>query len=274
MITNIGGAAHKGDDMNHVMSRALVPVLTILMAGLLQSCTSPDGDGGNGSEPSDAAGAPGELPAAAQSPSTQSIQQPAIRVNPGAGPPGATIAVAGQGFEMACGVDLLLDAVDALGSAVVGDAGTFSVQLVVPESAEEGDHSVVAEGRESDGESCTQPIDETAETDFIITAPMPLITLAVLEGRPGTAVEVEGRGFCADTACSPVTLLIDGQTSATDVAVEDDGTFVAEAFVPAIDAAGEVAVVAIQSDVQGMELRAFGELIVTVKPDEPPVVIQ
>ena len=103
---------------------------------------------------------------------------------------------------------------------------------------------------------------------------MPIIELTVHDGRPGSDVEVLGRGFCAAAECSPVTLLIDGQVTTSGVEVAEDGTFSSAAMVPAIDAAGAVSVVAAQTAADGSALRGFGELFVTVRPNEEPPVIQ
>jgi hypothetical protein len=244
----------------------------LLAAGLLQAC----GGGGGDAEPDAAAAAAGGLNAPQRAAAADAAPDP-LTVFPTSGPPGATIAAFGEGFQGRCGVDLFLDAVadPPLGTADVTRDGTYSTQMIIPEETASGLHTLLVRARSLLGQACTEVAATTDQETFTVTAREPVIEVQALEGRPGGAVEVRGRGFCADAACSPVMILINGQTAAGDVAVNADGTFVVDATVPAISAAGPVAVVAVQQDAAGGEARAFGEIIVTVRPNgpRPPPVI-
>ena len=198
-----------------------------------------------------------------------------IGIHPLSGPSGSTVAISGKGFGNACGAQLYLRSLggENLASSSVGD-GSFKLQAVLPEALEPGELSIVGELLTSDGTACTQSSGTTFETKFAIMDEMPIIELALHDGRPGSDVGVTGRGFCSDPECSGVTLLIDGQVATSGVEVAEDGTFSSAAMVPAIDAAGAVAVVAVQTAADGSALRGFGELFVTVRPNEEPPVVQ
>ena len=245
---------------------------TILFAGcLLQGCGG-GGEGGNDTG-ADAAVSGARLPQSAASADAAAPPDP-LTLLPVSGPPGSSVAAFGAGFQGHCGVDLFLDTTaNALGATDVQTDGTYSTQIIIPEDAASGPHLLLVRGRTLAGEACNESAATTAEETFTVTAQRPVISLLTLEGRPGLTVEVHGRGFCAETACSAVTILIDGQVAASGVTVGADGTFVADAAVPAISAAGSVGVTALQQDAAGLESRAFGELIVTVRPNQPRPVI-
>jgi len=238
--------------------------LALLSALIIQGC---GGSGGSGTESVTRPNSNDGGPAIGGSASSK------IGVHPAAGPAGSTIAVSGKGFAGACGASLYLGQAggESLGKATIRD-GEFMTQGNLPESVGSGDLMIAGELLESDGQGCTKATGEVFQASFEVTGEMPIIMLAQIDGRPGTAVAVDGRNFCADAECSPVTILIDGQVAGSDIAVGEDGTFIAEAIVPAIDAAGPVAVVALQLAADGTEHRAFGELTVTVKPDQDPVI--
>ena len=246
--------------MKRVTLNTVTPLLAMTVAIFIQGCGSSGGgnDASNRSANANTGSASNEF-----------------SIHPLSGPAGSTVAISGRGFADNCGAALFLkkSGGESLADATISD-GTFNVQAVLPDTAASGELVIVGDLLKSDGQACTQSTGTTFETRFDVTGPMPIITLAALDGRPGTAVDVQGRGFCPDAGCSPVTVLIDGQAAASDVAVEGDGTFNIGALVPAIDAAGMVAVVALQTDAAGSELRGFGELIVTVRPNEKPPVIQ
>jgi len=245
------------------------PLVAMSLAIFIQGCGGGSGGGSDRNNPASVTSKPTASGAGV------SEQKSEAGVHPTSGPSGSTVAISGRGFADACGVALFLGQAggESLAEAPIDD-GSFNVQAVLPEALEPGELVIVGDILETDGQACTQSMGASFETSFEVTGSMPIITLAVLEGRPGTEVDVQGRGFCADPECSGVTLLIDGQVAAAGIAVADDGTFTAGAFVPAIDAAGAVAVVATQTDADGMELRGFGELIVTVRPNEEPPVVQ
>jgi len=254
--------------MRHVTSNPFLWPCLLSVSCLLAACGGGGGDDSNG-----------DVGALSPDRSAQSTDAAAeapdlLIVFPTAAPSGSSVAAFGGGFEGRCGVELFLDTSEnSLGTADVEEDGTYSTQVIIPEDVEAGDHLVLVEGRDSSEQGCTEPVTVGAEVPFRVTAMRPVIELAD-EARPGTTVEVHGRGFCAASECSSVTLLLDGQIGAQDVAVEADGTFVAEAIVPAITAAGGVNVVAVQTSADGSELRAFGELTVTVRPDRSEEVIQ
>lgn len=245
-------------------------VLRVLMLGtsiLLQSC------GGSGPDQ----GAAGETEGGVRSLSTaQELAEDTLSVFPSSGPPGATVAVTGGGFRGNCGVAIFLDVAGGvlLGNASVDQDGSYAGQFIVPPDTVEGEHDVIVEGRVEENGACETPSDLSVTGSLTVSAIEPLITLSALEGRPGLTVDVDGRGFCPAAECSVVTILVDGQVGAEGITVEEDGTFNAAAFVPAIDAAGPVAVVAAQIDASANELRAFAELVVTIKPNERDPVVQ
>jgi hypothetical protein len=238
---------------------------------LLQGC---GGGGENGDATgTDAAVSGTRLPQSATAADEAAPPDP-LTLLPVSGPPGSSVAAFGEGFQGHCGVDLFLDTTATpLGATDVKTDGTYSTQVIIPEDTASGPHPLLVRGRTLAGETCSESAATTAEETFTVTARRPVISLLTLEGRPGLTVEVQGRGFCAETACSGATILIDGQVAATGVTVGADGTFIAEAAVPAISAAGSVAVTALQQDAGGLESRAFGELIVTVRPNQPRPVI-
>lgn len=257
-----------GISMKQATSIALAWPTILFAACLLQGC----GGGGGDAEPDAATAAGARLPQSATGADT-ALADP-LSLSPVSGPPGSSVAAFGEGFQGRCGIDLFLDTVaNVLGAAEVKTDGTYSTQVIVPEDTASGPHTVLVRGRNLVGELCTEPVTTTAEETFTVTARIPVISLQTLEGRPGLTAEVRGRGFCAESACSAVTILIDGQVAASDVTVDADGTFVTDAAVPAISAAGSVAVTALQRDAGGLESRAFGELIVTVRPNQPRPVI-
>ena len=191
-----------------------------------------------------------------------------VSIHPEAGPAGSTVAISGRGFTAACRATLHVDSIggEQLGGVDIAN-GEFDIQVVIPEASPVGTLLIVGDLLEATGQDCTQSTGTNFETAFEVTGTMPIIVLASLEGRPGATVAVDGRGFCGAAACSAATLLIDGQVAARDIAVASDGTFSTDVIVPAIDAAGAVAVVALQTGAGGETLRAFGELVVTVRPN-------
>jgi hypothetical protein len=199
-------------------------------------------------------------------------QKPLIALEPGSGPPESTVVAKGSGFRGDCRVRLSLagESFPPLGSADVDRSGAFSAEITIPAQASEGEHIVLVEGLRPGTQGCEAPSDNRAQATFVVhpgeTAP-PALTIDTVEARPGSTVRVAGRGFCAETGCSTVTVLIDGQVGARDVKVIAGGTFSAEARVPAINTAGRIAVAAVQTLADGTEIRAFGELEVTPRPN-------
>ena len=254
--------------MKPLMLARGTPFLAILVASIIQGCGGSGGAGNDANKPTASQGGSSGPGTSVNSATGE------VGIHPKSGPAGSTIAISGQGFVNVCRAALFLEKAggESLAEATISD-GAFAVQAVLPETVASGDLVIVGELLESDGQGCTQSTGTTFETTFSVAGRMPIITLALMDGRPGTAVDVTGRGFCAEPDCSPVTLLIDGQVAASGVPVESDGTFNTGAIVPAIDAAGAVAVVATQTDAGGSELRGFGELFVTVRPKEEPPVI-
>lgn len=179
-----------------------------------------------------------------------------------AGAPGDVVLVQGEGFGEDCRVSVSMEGQPLADARSAG--GGFAVQAVIPEGAARGVHTVTA--RTAGGSACNRAADGVA-IPLAVTEPRPVINLAGAEGRPGGVVAVAGRGFCSAAACSPVTVLMNGFVAADDVPVEADGTFLADALVPAVEAAGAIVVAAVQTSESGDPLRAFGDIVVTVKPD-------
>src|SRR5262249_48231552 len=161
-------------------------------------------------------------------------------------------------------------------SAEVDRSGSFAARIAIPEQAAEGRHAVLARALRRGAKGCVEPSGNRAEAPFVVTprgpAP-PTLVIDTPEARPGSAVHVAGRGFCGEAGCSPATTLSGGQVAAGDVKVSPAGTFSAMARVPAINPAGKIAVVAVQTLADQSEIRAFGELEVTPRPNvrrQPP----
>jgi hypothetical protein len=60
--------------------------------------------------------------------------------------PGGATTITGEGFDAGSTVQLTLDGTTSLGSATVGDDGTFSVEVTIPETTATGEHTVSATG--------------------------------------------------------------------------------------------------------------------------------
>lgn len=218
------------------------PLLALAIGAILQAC------GGGAGTDADSGGV------------NTSESSAAVTVFPGeTGARGDVVLVRGSGFAADCDVQLAM-AGSTLSATRTGGSGGFAVQTVIPANTADGEHMVTA--RADSG--CDSPDVASAQ---LVVEPRPIINLLRTEGRPGGVVSVEGSGFCATNGCSPVTLLINGLPAAAGVVVGEDGTFAADALVPAVEAAGAIKVVALQSNGAGDELRAFGDIIVTVKPD-------
>jgi hypothetical protein len=199
----------------------------------------------------------------------QQQQGPRLTLEPASGSPGSGVTAKGSGFRGDCRARLYFDTESGplLGSADVDRSGSFSARLTIPEKSTGDRHLVLARGLRPGTDGCTAPSDNRAEAPFSLTPPRPRLVIDTLEARPGTTVHVEGRGFCADPGCSAVTVLIDGQVAAGDVKVSPQGSFSAEARVPAIKTAGEIVVAAVQTLADKTEIRVFGELEVTPRPN-------
>jgi hypothetical protein len=199
---------------------------------------------------------------------TERGQQPRLSLQPAAGSPGTLVAAKGSGFRGDCRVRLYFDAESGplLASADVDRFGSFSARLVIPAQTTAERHLVLARGLRPGAKGCVEPSGNQAEAPFALRQ-LPTLLIDTREARPGRTVHVEGRGFCADSACSTVKVLIDGQVAAGNLKVSPGGDFSAEARVPAIKTAGKIAVVAVQTLADQTEIRAFGELEVTPRPN-------
>jgi hypothetical protein len=187
---------------------------------------------------------------------------------------GATVLVEGEDFRGDCSVQIVFDGSDTepLVMASIDEEGIFSVQTVIPADAPTGKHQLTAQGLT--GPNCDQFSDNADTLDINVKSPLPLLLIDTIEARPGGSVQIAGRGFCNDVACSPVIVLVDGAIVAQDIEVDADGSFNVTAQVPAVDNAGEIMVVAVQTDAAGETLRGFGDLIVTVRPGgKRPVIL-
>jgi hypothetical protein len=209
-----------------------------------------------------------EPPAPSTRGDTERGQKPLLSLQPAAGSSGTLVAAKGSGFRGDCRVRLYFDAESGplLASADVDRVGSFSARLVIPAQATAERHLVLARGLRPGAKGCAEPSDNQAEAPFAVRR-APTLLIGTREARPGGAVHVDGRGFCADSGCSTVKVLIDGQLAAGKLTVSPTGTFSAEARVPAIKTAGKIAVVAVQTLSDQTEIRAFGELEVTPRPN-------
>jgi hypothetical protein len=180
-------------------------------------------------------------------------------------PAGSVVLLQGDDFGDGCDVRLFLEDI-ALADVRSDRNGAFAVQVVVPEQTTEGMHTVRAQTLGDSG--CNEDADGMT-VSLLVAALLPVIEVSPMEGRPGGTVSVAGRAFCGGADCSPVTVLINGLVAADNVPVDSDGTFTVDALVPAVDAAQDIAVVALQTDAAGGRLRAFGDVTVTVRPDVP-----
>jgi hypothetical protein len=201
---------------------------------------------------------------------------PLLAVAPASGPPGLTIEARGTGFLGDCGVNLFLGSLHGrpLAFSEVGAGGGFAADVTIPAGAAVGGSTLSAQGLAPGAEGCGKPSGRLAEAMFTVTPPPPSLAIDAFEGRPGTTVNFSGRGFCAATGCSTVTILIDGLVVADEVQVQADGSLSAQGMVPAVSAAGAVVFEAIQEGAGGEAIRAVGEMIVTVRPDQRRTVPQ
>lgn len=205
---------------------------------------------------------------------TEQDGEPLVTLEPAAGPAGSKVTAKGAGFRGDCGVNLFFDGANgaSAGFARVDRSRAFLASIVIPENAAEGRHAVLAEGLHMRAESCADPSGNRGEAIFVVTqhsTPAPSLTIDTIEARPGLDVHVSGRGFCAEDGCSPVTILIDGQVGAENVKVSAGGTFSTAARVPAIKTVGMLPVVALQTLADQSEIRGFGQIEVTTRPNRP-----
>ena len=179
---------------------------------------------------------------------------------------GTVLLVEGEDFAGDCKVRVRLDDDFAtiLAEAPVNTDGSISVQVAIPGETTPGTHTLEVQGLK--GPECDESSRNFAAKPLAVSRSMPLLVLDTIEGRPGSSLTVNGRGFCSDMGCSLVTLITDGGVAANDIKVAEDGTFTTTAQIPAVDNAGNIMVVAMQYDANGDSLRGFGELIVTVRP--------
>jgi hypothetical protein len=199
--------------------------------------------------------------------------KPFIALEPSAAQPATSVSVSGSGFDGDCAVRLSLDETADIARPEVGRSGTFQAAFRVPADAAEGVHEVVAQGVRAGVQGCSDPSGRVASARLSVTgggeAGVAVLTVDTVEARPGSLVHVSGRGFCAADGCSPVTIYISGQVSARNVRVGPGGTFTTPAAVPAVDTAGHIHVVAVQSGPGESEIRASSELRVTPRPNTP-----
>ena len=216
---------------------------------------------------------------------------PTVAAAPDAAAPTMPLPVTGSGFDRSCGAEIVLEpaapprdypgALPAGRSAVtapIDEQGGFTVPWSAAAGTPPGPYRLVARGLEPayEGEDapCTSPSDEVAEVPFTVLPSPPSIWLANPEVRPGTSFELAGSGFCRAAGCSPVTILVDGMVAVSRVEVSAGGALSVAVPIPAVTADGTVFLEALQSDADGRELRAQGEIVVTVRPPTRPEPIQ
>lgn len=98
----------------------------------------------------------------------------------------------------------------------------------------------------------------------------PALLLNPIYGTPGTTVTAQGSGFCAASACSPVTIEFAGVVVASGITVSADGTIRATFHVPGGTPPGQLPVVASQTLENGSSSSAYSYFTVTIRPASPP----
>lgn len=208
----------------------------------------------------------GPIPAAGQP------GDPSVAVAPDVTDAGALVAVQGTGWIGTCGVELWLDGVDGqlLGVLFVDSSeGTISGQVTIPADAQIGQHEIVAIGLGFAGEFCGDPDGTSATTTITIrqlALDHPTIVLSSLEGTPGSEIEITGAGFCADPECSDIDIWFGGALAASDIPVEEDGSFTASIVLPVVSPLGKTELFAVQTDADGQTQFGYGEFETLVRP--------
>ncbi len=205
----------------------------------------------------------------------ESRQGSILIAEPTSGIAGSAVQLQGSGFINNCGVGIYLNTLDGepLGFATMRKDGGFVTQVTIPSETQPGKYMLIAQGLAEgakpshETQLCGEPSSDVARAGYDVGPAPPILEVSAYEGRPGRTVTFKGRGFCAATRCSPVDILIDGLVVAFDVPVNPDGTLSAEGMVPAVSASGEVRIEAIQQGSTGEQIRSFGSLIVTVRPN-------
>ena len=199
-----------------------------------------------------------------------------LTVNPDAVVPGGTTEVTGEGYtpESTATVELLDPEGDVAATvpAETDDAGTFVVDLVVPDDAVPSDEYVV-EGTDDDtGESADVPFEVL---DPAVACADPAVTVSPTSVPAGETVTVTGTGFAPGPATVQV-VSADGTElfdPALEVTVDDGCGFETEVTIPEDAEPGDYDVVAEDEDgntdsapLEVLEPGAGG-LTLTVNPD-------
>jgi uncharacterized repeat protein (TIGR01451 family) len=197
------------------------------------------------------------------------ILETQLTVLPTSGQPGSLVHVQGVGFEDSpCGVNFYWDSLEGVFlafSRVV--EGQFMADLTIPEGAGQGDHVIIAQGLLFGGEFCGDFSEDQARVDFTVTDTMPLVTLEGGDTTPGSEIMIYGAHFCSSPECSSVSVYFGNALSTQDIQVEADGTFSAQVTVPGGYPIGLVPVTVSQTDAEGNELKAYGEIQIWTRPN-------
>ncbi|MGH3798595.1 MAG: hypothetical protein ACRDTD_00395, partial [Pseudonocardiaceae bacterium] len=171
---------------------------------------------------------------------------PTLTLIPNEGKPGTLFTVKGSGYSTCdddCTstsdgqfprVEVSWDTNEVLATAAMGDDGTFSAAVKVPQIAAPGNHQIV-------GKFGT----ESAEATFVVRPP-PILTLYPAEGPPGSLFEVEGEEYspCISDVCPPVEVLWGANNEKIGTGVMgSDGRFSVDVNVPETATPGNYQVV-------------------------------
>jgi len=152
-------------------------------------------------------------PAATNSPTPVPSTPAALTVSPGQVLAGATVALAGKGYQAGESVALELATTGAgaagtpLGVVHVGTDGTFNItSLRIPSSTPAGTYSIVGRGLTSS---------TIAQTPLVVTAPKATLTVTPTTFTPDDSIKVSGTNFLPGEVVTIALATPSGSTSIT-----------------------------------------------------------
>src|SRR5256712_1053471 len=183
----------------------------------------------------------------------------ALSLNPTSGTTGTTVTVTGKNFAANSGIKISYDgsAIPTNPSVITTDStGGFTGSITVPSSSAAGTHTVQA----------TDASNQPASAQFTVTtSPVPAITLNPTSGPAGTAVNISGSNFAAN---SGITISYDNNaitTTPATITTDSTGGFTGSITVPSSSAAGTHTVKATDASANS----ASASFTVTTPPPPP-----